>query len=57
MRSPPDYTLTGYNCTYFARQVGAAVGVQVPDAYFTLPNLTHLWNPNTLHDQLTALAP
>lgn len=57
MRSPPDYTLTGYNCTYFARQVGAAVGVQIPDAYFTLPNLTHLWNPNTLHDQLTALAP
>lgn len=52
MRSPPDYTLTGYNCTYFAKVVGAAVGVQIPDAYFTLPNLTSLWNPNTLHDQL-----
>lgn len=52
MRSPPDYTLAGYNCTYFAKVVAEAVGIQIPDAYFTLPNLTSLWNPNTLHDQL-----
>ena len=52
MRSPPDYTLASYNCTYFAKVVGGAVGVEIPSAYFTLPNLTSLWNPNTLHDQL-----
>lgn len=52
MRSPPDYTLTSCNCTYFAKMVAEAVGVQLPDAYFTLPNLTSLWNPNTLHDLL-----
>lgn len=49
MRSPPDYTLAGYNCTYFAKVVAESVGVQLPDAYFTLPNLSSLWNPNTLH--------
>jgi hypothetical protein len=52
MRAPPDYTLAGYNCTYFAKVVGEAMGVQIPDAYFTLPNLSSLWNPNTMHDQL-----
>lgn len=52
MRSPPDYTLTGCNCTYFAKMVAESVGVQLPDAYFVLPNLSNLWNPNTLHDLL-----
>jgi hypothetical protein len=52
MCSPPDYTLAGYNCTYFAGVVGEAVGVEVPAACFTLPDLTGLWHPDTLHDLL-----
>lgn len=52
VRSPPDYTLASCNCTYFAQMVGGAVGVEIPRAYFTLPNFTNLYNPNTLHDSL-----
>jgi len=62
--SPPQYLLTGFNCTFFAKKMVEAAGKKFPgNAFMTVPTgavsaLTGLgkdkaFNPNALYDELT----
>ncbi len=62
-QSPPQYQLTGYNCTFFAKKVVEAAGQAFPgNAFMTVPTgavsaITGLgkdkaFNPNALYDAL-----
>ena len=63
LQSPPQYLLTGYNCTFFAKKMVETVGKKFPgNAFMTVPTgavsaITGLgkdkaFNPNALYDEL-----
>lgn len=53
MRTPPNYTLIGFNCTVFAKEIAKEVGVSFPEnAYLAVPFSGKIWNPNDMYDSI-----
>ena len=61
LKQKPDYTLTGYNCTTFAREIASKVGVSFPKAATVFPAelskgfFQKILSPNRLYESMEAM--